>query len=200
MGEFVEMSKEAKFRYGIITLVFIIVLLIGAGVYFLAIPLRDSRNDVEFLRMRLAEATEKPQLMYIHDTVPVYQTKVVEVDRTDYKKQLADRELIKDLKLKVAQVESENRMLIASRDTVFLTEKGDSVYTYTDKWAHFSYDVRKNELEYAIRDSITTIVSREYRHKILWGLIKWGTKGYNVHNISHNPHSSVEYNKYIMVK
>lgn len=156
------------------------------------------RKEIRELQVRLAEAEEHPDTFFIHDSIPVYRDKVVEVDKTDYKKLLADRELIKDLKLKVAQVESENRMLMGTRDTVILEKGRDSVLRYHDQWADFAYFEEKKRLEYSVRDSLTTYVTREYKHRFLWW--KWGTKGYNVYHVNHNPNSRIYYNKYIRVK
>lgn len=159
---------------------------------------KEYERQIRELQVRLAEAEEHPDTFFIHDSIPVYRDKVVEVDKTDYKKLLADKELIKSLQLKVAQVEAENRMLMGTRDTVILEKGRDSVLRYHDQWADFAYYEDKKRLEYAVRDSLTTYVTREYKHKFLWW--KWGTKGYNVYHVNHNPNSRVYYNKYIRVK
>lgn len=158
------------------------------------------KSQVKDLQVQLAESQQKADTFYIRDSIPVWKERIVEVDRTDYKKLLADKELIKELKLKVAQVEAENRMLLGTRDTVYLSKDRDSVLRYHDQWADFSYFEEKRRLEYSVRDSLTTYVTREYKHRILWGLIKWGTKGYNVYHVNHNPNSRIYYNKYIRVK
>ena len=162
-------------------------------------------SQVRDLRVQLAESEQKADTFYIRDSIPVWKERIVEVDRTDYKKLLADKALIKDLQLKVSQVEAENRMLLGSRDTVYLVadstaEPSSTVLSYHDRWADFSYFEEKRRLEYSVRDSLTTYVTREYKHRILWGLIKWGTKGYNVYHVNYNPHSRIYYNKYIRVK
>ena len=159
---------------------------------------REYKRQIRELQARLAQAEEHPDTFFIHDSIPVWKEKVVEVDRTDYKQLLADKELIKSLQLKVAQVEAENRMLLGTRDTVYLEKGRDSVLRYTDKWADFAYYEDRKKLEYAVRDSITTFISREYKHRFLWW--KWGTKGYNVHHVNHNPKGRIYYNKYIKVK
>ena len=159
---------------------------------------REYKRQIRELQARLAQAEEHPDTFFIHDSIPVWKEKVVEVDRTDYKKLLADKGLIKSLQLRVAQVEAENRMLLGTRDTVILEKDRDSVLRYHDKWADFAYYEDKKRLKYAVRDSITTFISREYKHHFLWW--KWGTKGYNVYHVNYNPNSRVYYNKYIRVK
>jgi hypothetical protein len=154
--------------------------------------------QVRDLQVQLAESQQKADTFYIRDSIPVWKERIVEVDRTDYKKLLADKELIKSLQLKVAQVEAENRLLMGTRDTIYLRKDRDSVLRYHDQWADFSYFEEKRRLEYSVRDSLTTYVTREYKHKFLWW--KWGTKGYNVYHVNHNPNSRIYYNKYIRVK
>ena len=156
------------------------------------------KKEIRALEARLAEAHEEPERIYIHDSIPVIKTKVVEVDKTDYKKQLADKQTIKALGLRVSQLEAENRTLMSMRDTVYLSPLNDSVYVYHDNWVSFKYLMKAGALDYAVRDSLTTYVAREYKHRFLW--FKWGTKGYNVYIVNHNPHSRVEYNKYLRLK
>lgn len=179
--------------------ILLIVILFGCG--FLCWDNMESRLLRERLRdlqVQLAASHQKADTFYIHDSIPVWKERIVEVDRTDYKKLLADRELIKELQLKVAQVEAENRTLISTRDTVVLEPVNDSLLTYSDKWLFFSYDLTSRVLGCEVRDSLTTLITREYKHRFL--CFRWGTKGYNVIIVNHNPHSRIEYNKYIRVK
>lgn len=156
------------------------------------------KKEVRDLELRLANADEKIDTFIIRDSVPVAQVKVVEVDRTDYKKLLADRELIKDLKLKVSELESENQTLLSTRDTVVLHPINDSTLTYRDKWCSFEYSLSTRVLDWEVRDSLSTFVSTEYRHHFLWW--RWGKKGYKVTIVNHNPRSRVEYDKFIKIK
>jgi hypothetical protein len=158
------------------------------------------KSQIRDLQVQLAQSSQKADTFFIHDSVPVWKERVVEVDKTDYKKLLADRELIKELKLKVSQVEAENRTLLSTRDTVILKPINDSLLTYSDRWNRFSYDTNSRVLDWEVRDSLTTLVTREYKHRILWGLIKWRTKGYDVYIVNHNPRSRIKYNKYIRIK
>ena len=161
--------------------------------------LRSLEKQNEELSLRLAYAEEHPVIRYIHDSIPVTEVRVVEVDRTDYKKQLADRELIKQLGIRIGELESENSQLLVNRDTVVLRpEVGDSVLSYRDRWASFSFRVSEGELSYSVRDSLSTFVSCDYRHHFLWWY--WGKRGYRVSVVSHNPHAVVEYEKYIKIR
>lgn len=180
-----------------VVLVIVLFSLIG----FLCWENRESRilkSRIRDLEVQLAEGIQRVDTFTIRDSVPVFRERIVEVDRTDYKKQLADRDLIRDLELRMGQIEAENRMLRSTRDTVVLSAVNDSLYRYSDKWVTFEYRTVPRLLDYAVRDSLTTIISREYKHKFLWW--RWGTKGYSLYIVNHNPHSSVEYNKYISIK
>ena len=186
------------------------------GLGFLCWDSRESllKSEIRELQLQLAESQQKADTFYVRDSIPVWKERIVEVDRTDYKKLLADKELIKQLKLRVAQIEAENRTLLGVRDTVYLREDstvclgenaqvvhgGDSgrVLRYRDEWVDFAYYEEKKRLEYAVRDSLSTFIAREYKHRFLWW--KWGTKGYSVYIVNHNPRSKVYYNKYIRVK
>ena len=185
---------------GKIETVFSVILMVITAAFIISFQSerRGLLSQIDDLQVRLAEAVESPKVMYIHDSVPVYIHDVVEVDRTDYKKQLADRQLIKDLKLRISEIEAENRTLLSTRDTVVLDPLGDSVLTYRDKWAFFTYDISSRVLDWEVRDSLSTFVSTEYRHRFLWW--RWGRKGYRVTIVNHNPRSRIEYSKYIKLK
>ena len=189
----------SSYKNKVVIIVSTLVMLIFGG--FLCWESRENRvlkQQVRDLSVQLAMSVQKVDTFLIRDSIPVYKERIVEVDRTDYKKLLADRQLIKDLNLKLGQIEAENEMLKSTRDTVILTPVNDSVLKYKDKWADFAYYTKNQRLDYNIRDSVSTFVAREYKHRFLFW--KWGTKGYNVVIVSHNPHSKVEYNKFIRVK
>lgn len=156
------------------------------------------RKEIRNLEVRLAQADEKVDTFFIRDSIPVTQIKVVEVDRTDYKKVLADKELIKSLNLRIKEVEAENRSLLSTRDTVILNQTNDSLLTYSDRWNRFSYDTNSRVLDWEVRDSLVTYVTAEYKHHFLWW--RWGRKGYKVTHVNFNPKSRIVYDKYIKIK
>lgn len=159
---------------------------------------RPLERKIQELELRLAAASVPLKNDTIHDSILVQSQQVIEIDKTDYKKQLADEQLIKDLQLKVSQVVSENRMLRETRDTVYMTKQGDSIFCYHDRWADFEYNVPQQLLNYVVRDSLYTNLSRIYKHKFLWW--RWGTKGYQAKYVNLNPHVAIRYNQYIMVE
>lgn len=163
---------------------------------------RELHEKVGQLNYALSHSTIELLHDTIRDSIPVASQPVVIIDKTDYKKMEADKELLKDLNLKYSQIESEMRVLLANQGKVTLqaSADSDSVLRYRDKWCSFLYKVKPRELAYDVRDSMDIFVAREYKHKILWGLIKWGTKGYQVKAVNFNPNARVEYNRYIKVE
>lgn len=177
--------------------VVLLVVTIGMVIAFQGLK-RSLEEQIAGLEVRLAQSKEKVDTFVIRDSIPVAVTHVVEVDRTDYKQILADKELIRDLRLRIKEIESENQTLLSTRDTVILNPLNDSILTYSDKWNRFSFELKSRVLDWEVRDSLTTFVSSEYRHHFLWW--RWGKKGYQVTIVNHNPRSRIEYNKYIKVK
>ena len=156
---------------------------------------RENRS----LKVELAHATIPIQKTFIRDSIPVVMTKVITVDRTDYKKQLADKQLIKDLQIRISELEAENRQLLETSSQVTLQPtEGDSIHEYHDKWADFRYQVPTHQLDYAVRDSIVSFITRIPKHRFLWW--RWGTKGYEVRHVNFNPNAKVNYNSFIKLE
>ena len=193
------MSKNTKTAENLLFLAmicFTILSIIGAVRY--GVRNQDLQMQINDLSVQLAHSKVPMQRDTIRDSIPVVKQRVVEVDKTDYKQQLADKQLIKDLGLKVDQLVSENKMLREAKDSVTLAAVNDSVFAYHDHWADFEYLTRQQLLKYEVRDSFDTKVSRIYKHRFLWW--RWGTKGYQVHHINFNPHVDIKYDQYIMIK
>lgn len=161
---------------------------------------KDLLRQIRDLEVQLAHATVPLQRDTIRDSIPVVQQRVITVDKTDYKKQIADAELIKDLQLEIKQIKQQNDMLMATAGQVPINPKGegDSIFTYKDAWADFEVNVPARNLKYEVRDSIVTFIATIPKHKFLWW--KWGTKGYNVKIVNFNPRSKVLYNRTIRVE
>lgn len=161
----------------------------------------ELKDENKRLSMELAHAQIAPSLEKdtIRDSIPVATSPVIKIDKASYKRELADKQLIKDLRLRLSQVESQQRSGTEIHDTVRLEAKSSSLYEYSDKWAHFAIYMHTPDttLAYSVRDSITTIVYREYKHKFLWW--KWGTKGYKVKIVNFNPHAKIGYEQYVIV-
>ena len=149
------------------------------------------------LSVELAHAQIPMQRDTIRDSIEVVTQTVVEVVPKKMKEALAaDQQLIKELQLKVAQLEAMQTTTLETSDTVPAQHRpADSLFYYSDQWADLSLSLKDTTFYYNIRDSLATVVYREYKHHFLWW--KWGTKGYRLKILNFNPHSRVTYNKYI---
>lgn len=182
-----------------VSILSVIVALIAIGVFNSKnSELKDENNglSVELAHAQIAPALEKDT---IRDSIPVATSPVIKIDKASYKRELADKQLIKDLRLRLSQVESQQRSGTEIHDTVRLEAKSSSRYEYSDKWTHLTLNMHPPDttLAYSVRDSITTIVYREYKHKFLWW--EWGTKGYKVKIVNFNPHAKIGYEQYVIV-
>ena len=187
----------------------IILFVIGLAVYYVGHQRESALNaQIRDLQTQLAHAKIPMQIGTIRDSLPTASQQAVEVDKTDYKKQLADKELIKDLQLKVSQIEAENTMLRETLGKVrlepvrpaadSLPTAADTLFAYHDQWVDFRLNTQDHTLDYAMRDSLKTYIERIPRKKFLWW--RWGTKGYRVHHVNFNPHSKIRYSQTIIVK
>ena len=149
------------------------------------------------LSVELAHAQVPLQRDTIRDSVEVVTQTVVEVVPRKLKEALAaDQQLIKELRLKVRQLEALQTTTIETSDTTPAHhDAGDSLFYYSDQWADLRLSLKDTTFYYNIRDSLATVVYHEYKHRFLWW--KWGVKGYMVKVVNFNPHSRVTYNKYI---
>ena len=159
---------------------------------------RALRKEIESLREELAKQQQYVPLDRdtIRDSVEVITQKVREVEKIKEVLSKEDKQLIKDLGMKVKELESLQKTGMETRDTVILVEKDsteNSPLGYHDAWTDIEYLDRK--LTYAMRDSLAIALKREYKHRFLF--IKWGTKGYDVKVVNFNPHSSVKYNTFV---
>ena len=161
---------------------------------------RSLQKENERLREELSRQQQYVPLHRdtIRDTVEVVTQKVVEVEKIKEVLSRDDKQLIKDLKMKVNELESYQKMSNVIHDTVILERKdsaGNALY-YKDAWAEFEYQDKR--LRYAVRDSLAIAVKKEYKHRLLWW--RWGTKGYEVKAVNFNPHATVRYNTFVRKK
>ena len=159
------------------------------------------KKENELLRRELALAQKYVPLQRdtIRDTVEIITQKVVEVEKVKSALTKEERELLKDLGLKVRELESLQQTGIVTKDTVWLVGKDStdgSPLVYHDAWTDIEY--RDKRMVYAMRDSLAIALRKEYKHRFLF--FRWGTKGYDVKVANFNPHSSVRYNTFVMKK
>ena len=155
------------------------------------------KEERDRLSVQLAQAQIPLQRDTIHDSIEVVTQTVVEVVPKKMKEALtADLQLIKELQLKIQQLEAMQTTTLETSDTVPAQyQPRDSCFYYSDQWADISLQLKDTTFYYNIRDSLATVVYREYKHRFLWW--RWGTKGYQVKIVNFNPHARVVYNKYI---
>ena len=180
-----------------------IAVLMGFG-YLTGRTNKQLQAQVRDLQVQLAkvDVPMKRDTVVLHekDTVEVVTQRVVEVDKTDYKQQVADRETIKELGMKVSRIEAENHMLRETLGSVTLQpvkSDSDTIFAYHDHWADFTVNTRQRQLDYAVRDSLDTYIERIPKHRFLW--LQWGVKGYNLKHVNYNKNSTILYNSYIKV-
>ena len=157
-------------------------------------PLRDQIKD---LQVQLSRASIPLERDTIRDSTEVVKQVVVEVEPKKMKEALAaDQKLIKDLKLKISQLESMQTMTTETKDSAQAVSGHDNlVFSYDDRWSSLRFSLKDSTFYYNIRDSLSTFVYREYRHRFLWW--RWGVKGYRLKIVNFNPHTQVIYNRYI---
>lgn len=161
---------------------------------------RQAEAKYKEVSMQLAHAQIAMPLVpdTIHDTVTVTTMPVISVERSTYKKDIADKQLLKDIDVKAQQVESEQTLVVSTGDEVHVHPPDDSVYEYRDYWTHIRLQMATGKLQYQVRDSLTTFVIRQYKHRFLWW--RWGTKGYHVKILNFNPHSTLLHESYVRVE
>lgn len=112
-------------------------------------------------------------------------------------KSAVDKKIASEIGMPRSSVESKMGLTIATTDSVKLTQQTESIYIYKDRWLDAKVNLYDSTMTYKARDSLSQYVERIYKHKFLFW--KWGTKGYRVHIINHNPNSKIEYADYIRV-
>ena len=156
-------------------------------------------KEISGLKQRLAKALLYTPLERdtIRDTVEVVTSPVITAELSALRKQhIIDEQLIKDLGLKLKQMDAVQTTVTETKDTA-KAEFDDSarVFCYDDNWSHLQFRLRDSTFYYNIRDSLATVVYHEYKHRFLWW--RWGVKGYKVKILNFNPHSTIRYNQYV---
>ena len=181
-------------------LAFIAMLIFMAVVVLLTSCDRALRKEIEQLREELAKQQQYVPLQRdtIRDSIEVVTQKVVEVEKIKEVLSKEDKALLKDLNMKVSELEALQKIGSVTTDTVYLTVKDSTNNTlyYKDAWAEFEYQDRK--LRYAVWDSIDIAIKREFKHRFLFW--KWGVKGYTVKTVNFNPNSTIRYNTFVRRK
>ena len=177
-------------------------LLIAAAIVMMLIVVtscdRQLRKENERLREELAKAQQYVPLVRdtIRDTVEVVSQQVIEVEKIKNVLTSEDKQLLKDIDIKVKELEALQKTGMVTKDTVYLhaaDDTEDSPLVYHDAWTDFVYQDKR--LEYSVRDSLAVAIKKQYKKRFLWW--KWGVKGYEVKVVNFNPHSTVRYNNFV---
>lgn len=170
----------------------------------LFLPYRDGKDkEIARLKSELAKAQQYVPLerdtVTIHDTIPaeVVTSPVITAELSALRKQhIIDEEMIKDLGLKLKQMDAVQTTVTETKDSAKADFNHNSkVFSYCDRWSNLQFRLQDSTFYYNIRDSLATVVYHEYKHRFLWW--KWGVKGYKVKVVNFNPHSTIRYNSYV---
>lgn len=159
----------------------------------------EAQREVSKLKLELAHAQMYVPLERdtIRDTVEVVTAPVITAELKALRKQhIIDEQLIKDLGLKLKQLDAVQTTVTETKDTV-MADFNDStkVFSYEDNWSHLEFRPCDSTFYYNIRDSLVTAIHHEYKHKFLW--FRWGIKGYKVKHVNFNKNSRIVYNTYV---
>ena len=162
---------------------------------------RALKKEIESLREELARQQQYVPLQRdtIRDSIKVITQKVREVEKIKEVLTKEDKELIKDLGVKVSDLESFQKIGMETRDTVYLQVKdstdNDSILRYKDAWIEIEYDPKTKKTTVLSFDSLSIASNGIVKKKFLF--FRWGVKGYNVEVVNHNPKSKIRYNTFV---
>lgn len=184
----------------------LIVIIVGAAIIaYGQYREEDYRSEIKQLKQQLAHSQiympmeRDTVLLHHHDTVEVVTSPVIMAELRDLRRQhLIDEETIKDLGLKLKQLDAVQTTSIETKDTARadVVVTNSKLFSYEDGWSHLEFSLDDSTFYYNIRDSLATVVYHEYKHRFLWW--RWGVKGYKVKIVNFNPHARVIYNRYVM--
>lgn len=186
-----------------ILLAVVIMIAVGFALFYDG---KTHQKEIASLKEQLAAAQNMVPLqresVKIHDQdsmreVQVVTSPVIEAELKALRRQLLkDEQLIKDLGLKLKQVDAIQKTSTETKDSVKASfDNSSKVFSYDDSWSHLKFRLRDSTFYYNIRDSLATIVHHDFKHRFLWW--KWGVKGYKVKVVNFNPHSTIRYNTYV---
>lgn len=184
-------------------IMFLAALLVIISAAFIRSAQKNGRLQEEIERQKGNVASISYDIQYdkLGDTLPVAQNAALQAKYKELQQlHLADTKLLKELKVKLKDAKVIHTLSSSTADTVRIEpvpNTVDSVFSYQDKWLSLHIDIPARLCQYTSRDSLATIVSRTYKHKFLWW--RWGTKGYKVQIVNFNPHSRINYSRYIEV-
>lgn len=185
----------------------VIVLLVIA----LAVAIRANSYNVERYEREKANSdslTEQIDSMCTKNGEFVLTISELQYTVQDFKRRAAeDAELIRELKLRVNEVKEVVKTVtetkIVYRDTLVMISPDVFKFSHDTKWwsvdETIDFGIKPPQVDFNMttRDSISHILYRVPKCRFLG--IHWGTKGYEIKVINHNPNSVVSYSRWISV-
>lgn len=181
--------------------ILIISLLILSGILNVFMLKRNTALKHDYNRQlnNVSALTDPDKTDTIHDTISVRTQGVISETVPELNRQnLLDKQLIKDLKLKIKDLSNVSTIAISNSDSVSLTKQADSIYNYKDYWTNISVNIPASNCTYNTRDSLQTYLYVKYKHYFLWW--RWGKIGYNIKIVNFNPHSHITYSRFINIE
>ena len=177
----------------------------------LAVSIRVNSSNVERYGREKANSdslTEKIDSMRTRNGEFVLTINELQYTVQDFKRRAAeDAELIKELKLRVNEVKEVIKTVtetkIVYRDTLVMVSPDVFKFTHNTKWwsvdETIDFGIKPPQVDFNMttRDSVSHILYRVPKCRFLG--IHWGTKGYEIKVINHNPNSVISYSRWINV-
>lgn len=177
----------------------------------LAVAIRANSSNVERYEREKANSdslTEKIDSMRTRNGEFVLTINELQYTVQDFKRRAAeDAELIKELKLRVNEVKEVIKTVtetkIVYRDTLVMVSPDVFKFTHNTKWwsvdETIDFGIKPPQVDFNMttRDSVSHILYRVPKCRFLG--IHWGTKGYEIKVINHNPNSVISYSRWINV-
>lgn len=177
----------------------------------LAVSIRANSSNVERYEREKANSdslTEKIDSIRTQNGEFVLTINELQYTVQDFKRRAAeDAELIKELKLRVNEVKEVIKTVtetkIVYRDTLVMVSPDVFKFTHNTKWwsvdETIDFGIKPPQVDFNMttRDSVSHILYRVPKCRFLG--IHWGTKGYEIKVINHNPNSVISYSRWINV-
>lgn len=190
------MFEELKKYWAIAKIIVCVGLIIS--VWLLAKSNISLRERAERNERNVEVLTDSLHRRLLHDSLPTVSSGVIVLTKTQFKQtQKKTVQTAKELGIKPKDVTTAADVSIKTEGKIKYVLK-DSTFDYRDKWCHFRASTKDSTFHYAVRDSLSMLVNRVYKHKFLF--LRWRLKGYNITVTNFNPKSSVEYLKFIEIK
>ena len=177
----------------------------------LAVSIRMNSSNVERYEREKANSdslTEKIDSMRTRNGEFVLTINELQYTVQDFKRRAAeDAVLIKELRLRASEVKEVIKTVtetkIVYRDTLVMVSPDVFKFTHNTKWwsvdETIDFGIKPPQVDFNMttRDSVSHILYRVPKCRFLG--IHWGTKGYEIKVINHNPNSVISYSRWINV-